>query len=91
MLVSRTGGADVRPVEKRVTTVSGTKKVGLDVSIAVISLLSGVSLADDNQGGNDLLTRQPAACCTPASRNFPMVNANYGNTMYSNRRCVLPS
>jgi glucose dehydrogenase/plastocyanin len=53
--------------------------------------LSGASLAadsqgriqDQNQGQNGFPIPQSAPCCTPASRNFPMVNANYGNTMYS--------
>jgi glucose dehydrogenase/plastocyanin len=69
-----------------------TKKFGLSVSIAVACLLSGATLADDGYGygehGHDHEhgppVPQPQACCAAASKNFPMVNGNYGNTMYSN-------
>jgi glucose dehydrogenase/plastocyanin len=55
------------------------------ISIAVISLpLSAVSLADDSQAVSSLPIQQSAPCCAAASMDFPMVNANYGNTMYSN-------
>jgi PQQ-dependent dehydrogenase (methanol/ethanol family) len=36
----------------------------------------------------DTVAAQSAACCTPASKNFSMVNANYGNTMYSDLRSI---
>jgi len=68
--------------------VRGTKKFGLGISIAVAALLSGVSLADDDSQSIGLPVQQSPACCTPAGRNFPMVNANYGNTMYSELRSI---
>jgi PQQ-dependent dehydrogenase (methanol/ethanol family) len=37
---------------------------------------------DGGDGDRDL------RCCTPASKDFPMVNANYGNTMYSRLRDI---
>src|SRR3982074_3226378 len=65
------------------------KKIsGLCISIGVISLpLSGMSLAQTTQVqalGQSAQVGQSRPCCAPASKNFPMVNANYGNTMYSN-------
>src|ERR1700716_2184904 len=59
-----------------------SKLLRLSTCIAVISLpLSGASLAAD---AADASISQSRPCCAPASKNFPMVNANYGNTMYSN-------
>jgi glucose dehydrogenase/plastocyanin len=64
----------------REQAVRRKKILGLCISIAAGSLpLSGVSFADDAS-----LVGQSRPCCAPASKNFPMVNANYGNTMYSN-------
>jgi glucose dehydrogenase/plastocyanin len=65
-------------------TIVRRTKLGLSVSIALASLpLSALALADDGQHEDHSPNRQSSACCVPADKNFPMVNANYGNTMYS--------
>lgn len=75
-----TGVIQERPTSGRAKgkdIVTGSKKARWCISLAVMALpWSSVSLGDDS-----LL--QSAGCCAPASKDFPMVNANYGNTMYS--------
>jgi PQQ-dependent dehydrogenase (methanol/ethanol family) len=64
--------------EREEMIVGRSKKVGFCISLVVASLpLSSLSLGADSN-----IPQEPG-CCTPASTNFPMVNANYGNTMYS--------
>ena len=46
---------------------------------------SGAHDGDEHDDG-DGDSQHSARCCSPASKNFPMVNANYGNTMYSKLR-----
>jgi len=61
-------------------------KLSLYVSLALLCApLSGAYAGDDHDNDHDGhgMQRSPQ-CCTPANKNFPMVNANYGNTMYSN-------
>jgi PQQ-dependent dehydrogenase (methanol/ethanol family) len=59
-----------------------TKTFGL-LFYAVMSLpLCRAALATENQVGHHHPPQRPD-CCVPASKNFPMVHANYGNTMYS--------
>src|ERR1700738_2121394 len=58
--------------------VRRSKLLSISTCIAVISLpLSGAALAATAG------ISQSRPCCAAASSNFPMVNANYGNTMYS--------
>lgn len=60
------------------------QKSHLNLPIAMMALsltLCGLSRAQDSRDNNGPLS--PKHCCTPASHDFPMVNANYGNTMYS--------
>lgn len=59
------------------------------VSLAVISMpLWGTSFADDKGFDGDRSSEQHSRCCTAADQDFPMVDGNYGNTMYSRLRDV---
>ena len=62
--------------------------LNLCISLAILSAPLSSAFADDNNkgpGGDNRPFPPPLpSCCVPASRDFPMVNANYGNTMYSN-------
>ena len=60
------------------------KLLSVSTCMAVMSLLMPLtSLADDTQDQSANILAQSTRCCIPAGTNFPMVNANYGNTMYS--------
>jgi glucose dehydrogenase/plastocyanin len=39
--------------------------------------------ATDSEAESSVPSQQAPDCCTPAKKNFPMVNGNLGNTMYS--------
>jgi len=59
----------------------------LALTAAVLSL-SRMAFADDRPGASRPPTRPASGCCAAAGRDFPMVNANYGNTMYSELRGI---
>jgi glucose dehydrogenase/plastocyanin len=64
-----------------------SKMLSVCISLAVMSAtLSGASAQDNlNPPGFPGFPNppRPPNCCVPAEKNFPMVNANYGNTMFS--------
>jgi glucose dehydrogenase len=60
--------------------------LNLCITFAILSAPLSGAFADDDKGpGGDHRPGPPPLpqCCVPASKDFPMVNANYGNTMYS--------